>query len=135
MSDFSEDLFLANPLYPELRDKRKPVSTEWKKGPRITKENLKKGTGAIELLRKPEWLEKSPYAFEKKSTGNVIPFPSGQKGKESVSNAAIFTFGKYKGRLFMDVLDEDPGYLRWCGQEIDGFEAKLAKAGIKIDEI
>ena len=50
-------------------------------------------------------------------------------------NPGIFMFGKFKGRLFVDILEENPGYLRWCCNEIPDFEAKLVKAGINLDEI
>lgn len=122
MSDFSHDGFF---LHPDLRDKRKPVSTEWLKGPKITAENLKKGTGCVELLDRPEWV-KSPNGAKGAVSGGVA---------KSAQNPAVFAFGKFKGRLFCDILEENPGYLRWCCSEIDGFEAKLRKAGINPDEI
>lgn len=125
MSDFSHDGFF---LHPDLRDKRKPVSMEWLKGPKITAENLKKGTGCIELMDRPEWV-KGPNSVNGAKTG------SGGGMAKSGQNAAVFSFGKYKSRLYVDILEENPGYLRWCCSEIDGFEAKLHKAGINLDEI
>lgn len=122
MYDFSHEGFC---LHPELRDKRKPISTEWLKGPKITAENLKKGTGCVELLDRPEWV-KSPNGAKSAISGGAA---------KPVQNAAVFGFGKYKSRLYVDILEENPGYLRWCVQEIDGFEAKLRKAGINPDEI
>lgn len=122
MSDFSHEGFC---LHPELRDKRKPISTEWVNGPKITAENLKKGTGCVELMDRPEW----------------VKFPNGAKSPVSggaakpAQNAAIMPFGKYKGRLLVDILEENPGYLRWAAENIDGFEAKLTKVGINLDEI
>ncbi len=41
--------------------KTKPVSTEWLKGPKISKEELEKGGRTIERLTRPEWV-KSPKA-------------------------------------------------------------------------
>lgn len=122
MSDFSLDGFC---LHPELRDKRKPVSTEWLKGPKITAENLKKGTGCVELLDRPEWV-KSPNGAKSAVSGGAA---------KPAQNPAIMPFGKYKGQLLVDILEENPGYLRWAVENIDGFGAKLTKAGINIDEI
>lgn len=121
MSDFSHDGFS---LHPELRDKRKPISTEWLRGPKITKENLKNGTGCVELMDRPEW----------------VKFPNGAKSSVSgaaakpAQNAAAMTFGKYRGRLLVDILEENPGYLKWAKSEINGFAKKLEQAGIEIDE-
>ena len=28
----------------------------------------------------------------------------------------IFTFGKYKGENVMDIIKDNPEYIRWCGQ-------------------
>jgi hypothetical protein len=125
MSNFSHNGFS---LHPELRDKRKPVSTDWMRGPRITAENLKKGTGTVELMDRPEWI-KAPNGMGAAKSAVV-----GGMAKP-VQNPAVFTFGKFKGRLFVDVLEENPKYLQWCVQEIEGFEAKLRKAGINPDEI
>ena len=125
MSNFSHDGFS---LHPELRDKRKPVSMDWLKGPRITMENLKKGTGSIELMARPDWIKGPNSAGPAKSeAGGGMAKPA--------QNPAVFSFGKYKGRLFADILEENSGYLRWCRDEIEGFEAKLRKAGINPDEI
>ena len=33
----------------------------------------------------------------------------------------IFTFGKYKGRSIMSVLDENPAYIEWCFNNIKWF--------------
>jgi hypothetical protein len=132
MSNFSHDGFI---LHPDLRDKRKPVSMEWVKGPKITKENLKKGTGCIELVAQPDWI-KTPLAGllqqSKRGVTHAIPVGPSQR---SMQNPAIMTFGKYKNKLLIEILEEDPRYLQWCVQEIEGFEAKLRKAGINPDEI
>lgn len=125
MSDFSHDGFF---LHPDLRDKRKPVSMDWLKGPRITAENLKKGTGCIELLDRPDWIKAPNSAGAAKSAGFSGAAKTGR-------NPAVFSFGKHRGKLFVDVLNEDPRYLAWAAQEIPNFREKLAKAGINPDEI
>ena len=33
----------------------------------------------------------------------------------------IFTFGKYKGRSVLDILNEDPAYVEWCVNNIKWF--------------
>lgn len=132
MSDFSHEGFS---LHPELRDKRKPVSTEWLKGPKITAENLRKGTGCVELLARPEWIKDPADQSVQGSMRNVGQSRSGGAPQKSVQNAAVFTFGKHRGKLFVDVLEEDPRYLSWAAQEIPNFREKLVKAGINPDEI
>lgn len=122
MSDFSHDGFS---LHPELRDKRKPISTEWLRGPKVTKENLKNGTGCVELLDRPEWVKGPNSAGGAKSGGSA----------KTEQNPAVFSFGKHRGKLFVDVLEEDPRYLSWAAQEIPNFREKLTKAGINLDEI
>lgn len=125
MSDFSHEGFC---LHPELRDKSKPISTEWLKGPKITAENLKRGTSSIELLSAPEWIK------PQKTTGSAkTGFGGG--GAKTGQNPAIFARGKHAGKLYVDVLEEDPGYMRWCAAELPGFREKLVKAGINPDEI
>lgn len=122
MSDFSHEGFF---LHPDLQDKSKPVSMEWLRGPKITKENLKKGTGCIELCARPDWT---------KTTGDAKNTVGGGIAKKG-QNAAIFTRGKYAGRLYVDILKENPGYMRWCRDELPGFCEKLTKAGINPAEI
>lgn len=35
---------------------------------------------------------------------------------------SVFGFGKYKGCTVDDVLEDHPGYIEWCIENIDGFE-------------
>lgn len=118
MSDFSLDGFI-------LHTNPTGESKEWLKGPKITSENLKNGTGCIERLARPEWVKSPNSAGGAKSGGSA----------KTEQNPAIMPFGKYKGQLLVDILEENPGYLRWAAENIDGFEAKLTKAGINLDEI
>jgi len=32
-----------------------------------------------------------------------------------------FTFGKYKGEFFVDIIEKDPCYIQWCMESIDWF--------------
>lgn len=34
----------------------------------------------------------------------------------------IFTFGKHKGKTLKEVMYEDPSYLLWADDNVDGFE-------------
>lgn len=34
-------------------------------------------------------------------------------------NIPMFTFGKYRNRLFSEVLEEDPGYIKWAYETVD----------------
>ena len=125
MSDFSHAGFS---LHPELRDKRKPISTEWLRGPKITKENLKNGTGSIELLDRPEWVKIPNQQVGGKTQGFSKP-------AQNTQNVGVMAFGKHRGKLFVDILEEDPRYLSWAAQEIPNFREKLVEAGINPDEI
>ena len=33
--------------------------------------------------------------------------------KKSAGGKLVFVVGKYKGRLVGDIIEEDPGYIRW----------------------
>lgn len=33
----------------------------------------------------------------------------------------LITFGKYKGRTILEVLEEDPQYLLWANENVEGF--------------
>jgi hypothetical protein len=43
-------------------------------------------------------------------------------------------FGKHKGRLAADVMEDDPGYWRWACENVAGFEARARKAGLLDDD-
>lgn len=34
----------------------------------------------------------------------------------------IFTFGKHKGKTVKQVMEEDPSYLLWADDNVEGFE-------------
>jgi hypothetical protein len=38
----------------------------------------------------------------------------------------ILWFGKHQGRTIEDVLDDDPRYLMWACENVDGFELDTA---------
>lgn len=39
-----------------------------------------------------------------------------------------FTFGKYKGEKVMDIIKDNPEYVRWCGQNVAWFELTVEQA-------
>ena len=43
-------------------------------------------------------------------------------------------FGKYRTSLMADVREDDPGYWRWCLNEIPPFRERARKAGLLDDE-
>lgn len=47
----------------------------------------------------------------------------------------VFTFGKYKGSSYQEVLSEDPGYIRWCHREIDWFMLSSEEYDNVLDHI
>ena len=40
----------------------------------------------------------------------------------------FFTFGKYKGEKVMDIIKNNPEYVRWCGQNVAWFELTVEQA-------
>ncbi len=101
---------------------------EWLKGPRISFENVNRGTGPMERVTADEWFGRTG-----KTTGNPA---AGQSPKvaQPPTVAHVMRFGKYKGRLMADVQDEDPGYWSWAIRECNGFAAQAKKAGLTDDE-
>ena len=39
-----------------------------------------------------------------------------------------FTFGKYKDEKVMDIIKDNPEYVRWCGQNVAWFELTVEQA-------
>ncbi len=35
---------------------------------------------------------------------------------------SIFTFGIHKGETVAEVIEDDPSYIEWCLDDVDGFE-------------
>ena len=74
----------------------------WKDSPKfkdikgITLSDCLNGTGQIEKITKG-------YFTPAKPVGNV------------------FKFGKYKGRSYQEVEEENPGYISWCRENIKNF--------------
>lgn len=39
--------------------------------------------------------------------------------KKSEGGELVFVVGKYKGRLVGDIIEEDPGYIRWMVENVE----------------
>lgn len=51
-------------------------------------------------------------------------------------NPGIIGFGKHRGKLIVDVAEEDPQYISWCIREdIQGMREKCEKLGITEDTL
>jgi len=46
-------------------------------------------------------------------------FDSRNRNRQVISDG-VFAFGKYKGRYVVDIADEDPGYLEWFIDNVEG---------------
>lgn len=98
------------------------VTGAWMKGPAISAADLKGSRGGIEHIS-------SATFFGAKETA-----PSPQRGSAAPPAAgATMWFGKHKGRLLVDLREEEPGYWKWACAEVSGFEAKVRKLGL-LDE-
>jgi hypothetical protein len=86
---------------------------KWLKGPTITQENLKNGTGAIEKVTPAVWFSKT-------------------SGKPATSSKGPLkmSFGKYKGRLAIEVREDDPHYWNWALDNVDWFAKQVKDAGL-----
>lgn len=104
-------------------DRVKPKSDEWKKGPRISAEDVRRGTGNIEHISADEFFGRSGKPGTV-ATGQVAAQPQ-------VTH--VMMFGKHRGKTFETVRNSDPGYWSWCCREVSGFSAKAKKAGLLDD--
>lgn len=100
----------------DLQDRRGwSVSGEWRKGPIITSDDLRNGTGAIERVTSEEWFE---------TAGSATARPAGPRKDWQPPKGKTMGFGKYKDRLMVDVREDDSRYWQWCLDEIPSFRAK-----------
>lgn len=89
------------------------ISGEWRKGPCITFENLVDGKGAVQHISVDEF-------FGRVKTPEKPSKPAGQ----------VMTFGKHKGKLLIEVKEEDPNYWSWALENVGFFAAVVKKAGL-----
>ncbi len=104
--------YKRNPMSQELEleilqadAKKKPKNDFWKKGARLTKEHIAiacKSGGDLEL-------EPDDFGIVDK----------------------ILKFGKYKGKTYNWVYKNDPRWMTWAFENIQGFEAKAKAAKFK----
>lgn len=92
----------------------------WFDGPRISFDDVNRGTGAMQRISVREVfgggrVEESTAA---KATGQ---------------RPLVITFGQYRGRLAVDVREENPRYWKWL-MEQNWFRGKAAAAGLLDDE-
>ncbi len=112
----------------ELNRLKSNPTGAWLQGPRITFDDVNRGSARVERITADEW-----FGRIGKNIGNPA---AGQSPKvaQPPTVAHVMRFGKYKGRLMADVQDEDPGYWSWAIRECNGFAAQARKAGLMDDE-
>jgi hypothetical protein len=113
-----------------LDDLAKPRSDAWKRGPRISLDDMISRTG----------FERVDLHAEARGGGS----PSGArqdskavqsgKPKQSTKEPLRMWFGKHRGELVVDVMESDPGWIAWAKRDVTGFAAKLAAAGLDDDD-
>ena len=91
---------------------RPVLNAEWMAGPRVTFRDMNEGTGLMERVEEPLGSTSSRGA------------PGGKSG--------VMTFGKYRGKSFSEVKEQDPNYWDWVIENIGGFRAKVIKAGFVL---
>lgn len=87
------------------QDRTKPISQNWRKGPKITLKDMKNGTGFVQKISHAEAL--------------------GLK-ESAKSDEIVFDFGKYRGRLVSEIKQQDPSYYAWVMENVPRF-AKTQK--------
>ncbi len=82
------------------------------KGPRITKDDLKRGTGIIELIPDGRLAGPTPRRYR------------------ATRDNRVMGFGKHMDRPLVWVRDNDPDYWEWCVSSVRSFAARVRKAGL-----
>lgn len=109
-------------------------------GPRITAEDLKRGSSTVVRISAAEAMGQggtggaSGHSASARPTAGGGRAVTGSSNRPSTKGGAVMTFGKYRGGLMADVQDEDPSYFAWCVRDIGGFAAKARAAGLLEDE-
>lgn len=90
------------------------ISGAWRKGPRITFENLKEGTGPIEHTT----------GIIKEGYGH----PAKNPAKMAESGPPIMGFGQYRNMTMTEVKTKYGRYWDWCIENVKGFDERAKKA-------
>lgn len=104
-----------------LNDRAKAqLNGPWRQGPRITAENLKRGTGPIERVTAEEWF---------RALGGGKP-PAGQPKGAAQPRGDLMGFGKHATLTLTQVRDTQPGYWSWALENVKSFRQRAEKAGL-----
>jgi hypothetical protein len=82
----------------------------WRKGPSISFNDLKNGTGNVEHITSAKFFNTSD--------------PEESRGE------ALITFGKFKGKPLSWVKENERNYWDWCRGNLDWFDKKVSKLGM-----
>ncbi len=95
----------------KLSQRKGPPDDRWKKGPKITKETLNKAK-----LGEPNYeIQHAPFmgmVYKEITLGN--------EGDAKVS--VVIKFGKYKGKTYQWIYENDKGYHYWACENIPNYE-------------
>lgn len=96
---------------------------EWLNGPRVTFDDLLRGSARIVRCTAAQWWSAAKQQGE----------PQAQPARGGRGGPLLFNWGnKHRGKLAVDVREEDPGYWRWS-LTLDWWRAKVETAGL-LDE-
>jgi hypothetical protein len=114
-----------------LDDLAKPKSDDWKRGPRITLDDMISRTGfeSVDLHTEARRTGGGNAHGGVQQNNKVF-----QSSKTKQNEPLRMWFGKFRGQLVVDVMEQNPGYITWAKREVQGFAAKLAAAGLDDDE-
>jgi hypothetical protein len=111
-------------------DRLKPPSDEWKKGPKITKEDLKYGKGNIEFISGLEGGSNKKFEVKNSALPHKTGFRMPVKTSPKQSSSPIMNFGKYRDKPMKWVMENDSEYWQWCIENITNFEDRAIKANL-----
>lgn len=98
------------PTIPKVRD------DSWRKGPRITKENMDKATGVMQRATREDWGDSAGHKGGSRPTQVVAAKDGGRLG-----------FGKHKDMTLEQVYTREPGYWSWMEENVEWIQPRLKK--------
>ena len=111
-----------------------PKSEGWKRGARISKEDLKNNTGNIEWLTpglEGEPINKIPIVIPPEREyrhGKLVETES--SAKSPANSGGLIGFGKYRDKTLLWVKQNDNNYWNWATENIERLKVRAVEAGL-----
>jgi hypothetical protein len=117
-----------------LNDLVKPKSDAWRRGPKVTLDDMLERNG----------FEPVDLHAEARRAGGGNSHSGGQQNNKVIQSGKTkqngreplrMWFGKFRGQLVVDVMEQNPGYITWACENVNGFYSKLAAAGLEWGDV